>query len=338
MRWSFVLLAACGGSGETPPDAAPTSPSPTNLRDDEQPYELLASCADVPVWPDIQSPMRVAAVSSREAYIAASSNLFHLLPDGTVETEPLQGVFDVRRCDGVTWAVGADALVARKFDGGAWESMMLPAQPPFTEVHDAGVGCGDDVWIGFGLAVHVFDGLSWRSIPTAPTFFDPEDPGAGSIVHDAVYARGAGTFRVAASAFGETLAYFPERNEFVPVAGTDDAISDAIVFRDGTGATLYNGHALAFDRDEENDDGDSPLDGFRATRRSDKDIWIVRNELVHFDGSELTVETVPIVEGGPGFFEQDLDARFDAVWAVGFDGAAVKTTAGWCRVVTSARI
>lgn len=298
------------------------------LPDDDRPYELAGGCADLPSWPSLQV-LRVAAASAHEAWVTTANprDLYHLRPDGTIFREPLEGVYDVRRCQGVTWAVGANGLVARKADRGGWERFDLPTQPPFEEIRDAGVGCDGDLWIGLGFAAHVHDGTSWRAIPTEPTISDI--PGIGKLEHEAVFLRGAGPYRVAAGGYGETMAYFPERNAFGVVAQTDDAISDAIVFADGTGATLYNGGALAFDRDTEPTDGDSPLDGWRAVRRTDADIWIAAGtEVRHFDGTEVSSEPLP------GQFDFDVDARYDSVWLAGYDGLAVKTRTAWCRVMS----
>jgi hypothetical protein len=332
MRWLVTFLAACGGSDPIAPDAPSGPVEPRELADDDRAYELAPDCAALPAWPELRGISRVAAVSPREAWIVSTNELFHLRPDGTIDREPLPDVSDVRRCADATWAVGGDGLVARLRDGGDWERFDLPAAPPF-QIEDAGAGCDGDLWIGLGYFVHVHDGSSWRSIATEPTFFDPMDPGAGQLEHEAVTVRGAGRYRIAASGYGETMAYFPDRDVFDVVAGTDDAISDAIAFRDGTGATLYNGHALAFDRDEEHNDGDSILDGRRASRRSDADIWIARDdEIAHYDGTSVALEPLP------GFFDYDVDARFDAVWVVGFDGIAIKTQAAWCHVLVTPRI
>ena len=328
----LAILMAC----DTPVDldVAPVNPGPLeplDLADDDQPYELAASCSELVTWPVLDGPTRVAAASAHEAWVVVGyRELVHLVPDGTLEVEPLEGVADVWRCPGVTWVVGDAGLVARKPDGGTWERLELPPGPVFN-LYDGGVGCDGDLWIGAARdAVHVHDGTSWRTIPTEPTLFDPDDPALGQLDHDASRVRGAGQYRVAAGAFGSTLAYLPERNAFVRVAGTDDAISDLVTFRNGTGATLYNGHALAFDRDPDSNDGDSILDGNRAARRADDDIWIARFDLAHYDGTAMTVEATP------GTFDQDVDARFDAVWVVGFDGAAVRTQQGWCQVAGSA--
>jgi hypothetical protein len=329
--FAVALLVGCGGT-EDPP-AGQIDP-PELLADDLRPYELPAGCAELPTWPELRAIERVAVVSAREAWVVtADQKLFHLQPDGSMELDALAGVRDVRRCEGVTWAVGAAGLVARKPDGGDWERLDLVMAPPYTDVEDAGIGCDDQMWLGLGLAVHVHDGTAWRAIPTEPTYFDPANPEAGKIEHETYVVRGAADYRVATSHFGETLAYFPERDAFAVVAGTDDAISDAIAFRDGTGATLYNGHALAFDRDADHNDGDSALDGDRAARRSDADIWIATSgDAVHFDGTAVTPEPLP------GFFDADIDARFDAVWAVGFDGIAAKTQAAWCHVLITPRL
>jgi hypothetical protein len=334
MRIALALvLVACGGA----PDVAIDATEPAGVRelaDDDRPYALAAGCAELPTWPELRAITRVAAASAREAWVTTGDGaLIHLRPDGSHELEPLANIHDVRRCDGVTWAVGSAGLVARKPDGADWQRLDLPASPPFLDIDDAGVGCDGDVWIGLGYAVHVHDGTAWRSIPTEPTYFDPADPGAGKIEHETFVVRGAATYRVATSHYGETLAYFPERDAFAVVAGTDDLISDAVAFRDGTGATLYHGHALAFDRDEEHTDGDSNLDGRRASRRSDRDIWLASTEIRHFDGTTVTADPTPDL-----FFDSDIDARFDAVWAVGFDGAAIKTATGWCHALVTPRL
>ncbi len=333
-----VILTACDAGEPSKTPDAPPAPDPatvvTDLADDERPYELVASCAELPVWPELSSISRVAAASAREAWVTSNGSLFHLRADGTLALEPLDRVVDVRRCDGVTWAVGGAGLVARKPDGGEWQRLDVAVTEPFTDVQDAGVGCDDDLWVGLGFAVHVHDGTAWRAIPTEPTYFDPADPAAGKLEHETFVVRGAATYRAATSHYGETLAYFPERDAFAVVAGTDDAISDAVAFRDGTGATLYNGHALAFDRDADHNDGDSNLDGYRAARRSDDDIWLVTNtEIRH------VVRGVSTPEQLPGFsFDADIDARFDAVWAVGFDGVAIRTASGWCHALVTPRL
>lgn len=333
--WLGLILGACGG-GETPGSDAAIGPRPPpDLADDDRPYQLAASCAALPAWPELRALARVAAVSPREAWVVTMrGELYHLRPDGAAVRALLDGVTDVRRCPDATWAVGGNGLVARKSDGGdTWQRFDLAVAAPFTDVGDAGVGCDGDLWIGLGYAVHVHDGIAWRAIATEPTFFDPDNPAGGKIDHDAYVVRGAAGYRAAAGRYGETLAYFPERDAFGVVAGTDDAISDAIAFRDGAGATLYYGHALAFDRDEDHNDGDSPLDGVRAARRTDRDVWLARGDgVAHFDGAAVTTEAMP------GFFDQDIDARADAVWAVGFDGAAVKTQEGWCHVLVTPRL
>jgi len=325
-----TLTAACGDNRPAAtPDAAPDL-TPRELADDEQPYALAADCAALQTWVFDRRLTRVAAASAREAWVVSEAELYHLGPGGSIELEPLDNVNDAWRCPGVTWAVGSAGLVARKPDGGAWQRLDLGLPAGFEgDIVDGGVGCDGDVWVGAGLAVHVHDGTSWRAIPTEPTYFDPDNPDAGKLEHDAARVRGAGINRVATANYGETLAYFPERDAFGVVAGTDDLVSDAVVFRDGTGATLYHGHALGFDRDADHDDGDSPLAGVRASRRADDDIWISLNTVVrHFDGATVTDEPTP------GFFG-DVDARFDAIWAVGHNGAAVRTEAGWCHVAVA---
>lgn len=309
-----------GGGGGLPLDWVP------ELADDVLPYELAAECAELTNWelPPEDHPRRIAAVARNEAYVV-TSQLLHLLPDGDVVTEPLDGVADVWRCPGVTWAVGARGLVARKADGGEWE--VLDAG--FTwDVFDSGVGCDGDVWLASGFDARVFDGQTWRSIPVISTVL-----GDGTVLeHDVARMRGASTFRIATSNYGATLAYFPVEDAFIVVAGTDDLISDAVVFRDGTGFTLYHGHSLGFDRSPELDDPDSPLDGVRAARRADDDIWVTQSAMVRrFDGAEIVDEPLP-----DDLFAEDVDARHDGVWTAGFGGVAVRTEAGWCVVAPTA--
>ncbi|MBE7452643.1 MAG: hypothetical protein HS111_28330 [Kofleriaceae bacterium] len=333
-----ALAAACGGGpdgADAPADAATDAApdrTPAELADDTAPYALPADCAGLPTWElgAERHPQRVAAASAREAWVVVWGDLLHLQPDGAVVAEPLVGVNDVWRCPGVTWAVGRAGLVARKPDGGAWQRLDLELDVPdgFDDVRDGGVGCDGDVWVGGHREAFHHDGAGWRAIPTLPTPFDPDDPGAGHLEHDVARVLGAGRWRVATSNYGETLAYFPELDAFDVVEGTDDLISDAVVFRDGTGATLYHGHALVFDRDVALMHVASPLHAVRAARRADDDIWLVQNATArHFDGATVTDEPTPI-------FNTDVDARADAVWVAGHGGAAVRSAAGWCHVAT----
>ena len=300
--------------------------SPAELVDDKEPYAFAELCEDLPQWqlPTEVHPNRVAAVSAVEAYVVAFNELFHLLPNGMVEKEPLVGVIDAWRCPGVTWAVGAAGLVARKPDDAAWETLDAGFE---SSVPDGGVGCDGDVWIGGDYEVRVFDGTSWRVIATQPTVLT-----SGTVIeHDVARVRGAGSFRAATSNYGATMAYFPEEDLFIPVGGTDALVSDAVQFRDGSGSTLYYGYALKFDREIDASDGDSPLAGVRASRRADDDIWITRDELVaHFDGRELVDEALP-----KGLTAEDVDARFDSVWTAGYGGLTVRTANGFCVVAST---
>ncbi len=299
-----------------------------DVEDDERPYELARDCGVIPRWSlgRFQHPSRVAATSAGDAWITVGMELLHLTAEGRVEREPFDGINDVWRCPAVTWIVGAGGLVARKPDGGSWQRLDL--EPAIVQqVVESGTGCDDDVWVGAGRDVRVHDGDGWRAISIAPT-----DIGDGTLhQNSAVMVRSAGHQRIATSGSGETLAYVPTRDAFVPIGGTDDITTDLIVFRDGTGASLHAGYALSFDATMTTPGPKGPdLGGYRASRRSDVDVWIARGDTVsHFDGTSVAIEAVPVAA-------EDVDAHFDAVWVVGYGGAAVLTQAGWCHVLTVA--
>lgn len=96
----------------------------------------------------------------------------------------------------------------------------------------------------------------------------------------------------------ENLEAAQVRKTFAPIGGTDDVTSDVIAFRDGTGASLHEGYAIAFDSEPSDAfyPRDVDLDGKRASRRADDDLWIARspNAVRHVDGAEVVEELLPI--------------------------------------------
>lgn len=330
-----LVVSACGAGTGSPPDGRRAADGeveaavvPEDVRDDDVPYQLAASCDALVTWtlPDgLVELGRVAAVGPSEAWVIGNHSpvpegggaLLHLAPDGTIDDTGWQGVHDVWTCGDDVWATGRGGLLLLRRAGGTdFRSIPTGATADLL----SGFGCSNELWLAAGDHAVVRRGDESRTVGIEVEGFDPW----------ALRVHGAGQARIATEYYGATLAYDREAGVFRLGGGTDDIVTDAFVKRDGTGITLHGGYGLRFDPAEPFLSETVPgLVANRVSRRADDDAWFVAGSVA----THLTArgfEVVPL----PGSYGTDVDSRATAVWAVGFDGAAVLTEAGFCAVVS----
>jgi hypothetical protein len=128
--------------------------------------------------------------------------------------------------------------------------------------------------------------------------------------------------------YGSTLWWDAAKQEFVLIGDTDDVVTDAFVRRNGAGMSLHGGYAIFIDAVEPGSHEFVPdLVAVRADRRNDGDVVFVGGDaIVLDDGVDRAVS--PSLHAGL----EDVDARADSIWVVGFEGAQILTSAGWCVV------
>lgn len=339
MRALHVLsvLAACGGEVGTPQDARRSVDAddrtviPVDEPDDSTPYELARDCGALVTWTlpaNVFDLRRVAAISRSEAWVIANhtpvpeggGTLVHLRSDGSVVETAWDGIHDVWTCGDVAWATARGGLLLRSSSGS--DDFALVAEIAGADLL-SGFGCAGDIWLAAGDRIEVRgDG--------APNTVAIEVDQASVWP---LRMHGAGQVRVATEYYGGVLEYDLGVAAFTLAGGTDDIITDAFVRRDGTGISLHGGYGLHFDPAmpimHETVEG---LVANRVSRRADDDAWFVGGAVAtHLTASGFEVISLPASHG------DDVDARFDGVWAVGFDGAAILTRAGFCTVAVTSR-
>lgn len=319
-----------GGDGAGGAGGGSWSPIfPRDEADDAAPYSLPADCAALPSWTLPSSALsRVHALGPTEAWVItegaglpnSNARLVHLRPDGGVVEEEWTGLNDVWGCevDGQleTWAVGNGGLALRKHGAGSWTEVDLGTSANIL----GGAGCGDEVWLAADVEVLVLrpDGITRIDMPIDPN----------NVVYEAARVHATGPHRLVTSYYGSTLWWDSAKQDFVLISGTDDIVTDAFVRRNGAGMSLHGGYAIFIDAVEPGGHEFVPdLVAVRADRRGDDDVVFVGGDAIVFDdGVDRTAS--PSLHSGL----EDVDARADSIWVVGFEGVQILTSAGWCAV------